>query len=241
MTHLEAKRTLSIYRPGIDDNDPEVREALCLLETDSELKAWFEEHQRFQNTVRTKFQKIAVPTRLRSRILAEQKVVRPSFFSKSNIAIAIAAAIILFIGIGVLFHSRTSDHFADYESRMVRGALREYRMDLVTNDLAQIRLSMASRGAPSEFFIPKGLSNLRVVGGGALKWRSNPVTMVCFDRGDKQMLFFFVLDRTAVKDFPAQTPAIRKISRLQSASWTKGDKVYVLAGPEDPNFAQKYL
>ena len=240
MTHAEAKQILLLYRPGIDDNEPEIREALRFAETDAELKAWLEGHKEFQRAAKQKFQKISVPENLRTKILTQQKIVRPQFAFR-NVALAIAAIVVLFLGLTVLFYPKNSNRFAEYESRMVRGVLREYHMDLVTNDLSQIRLSMAAHGAPSEFALPRGLEKLQVVGGGALKWRSNPVTMVCFNRGDGQMLFFFVLDRAAVKDSPEKTPQIRTINRLQSASWTRGDKIYVLAGPEEPNFAQKYL
>lgn len=241
MNSAEAKKILILYRPGIDEQDPDVRAALKVVETDPELRQWLEEHKRFQAAVRSKFQEIAVPGDLRERILAKKKIVRPSFASPRAMLLASAALIIFFAVIAVLFKPKASDRFTDYEGRMVRGALREYRMDLVTNDLAQIRLAMAARGAPSQFRLPKGLSKLPVVGGGALKWHSNPVTMVCFDRGDKKMLFFFVLSRSAVKDSPALKPELTHISRLQSASWTEGDNVYVLAGPEESNFLQKYL
>jgi hypothetical protein len=241
MTSLEAKRILSIYRPGIDEQDPDVREALLVVEKDVELRDWLNQHKRFQTSVQDKFQEIPVPTGLRERILSEQKIVRPEFRSRRRLLIGIAALVIAFIGLSIVFRPGGADRFADYESRMVRGALREYRMDVVSSDLARVRLAMASRGAPSEFPLPKGLTKLAVVGGGALKWRNNPVTMVCFDRGDKQMLFLFVLNRSAVKGAPAKDPSTGRVSRLQTASWTEGDNVYVLAGPEEQNFAQKYL
>ncbi|MDB6028283.1 MAG: hypothetical protein JWM68_4506 [Verrucomicrobiales bacterium] len=241
MNHAEAKKALALYRPGIDDKDPEIREALQVANADPELRQWLAEHKRFQAAVRGKFQEIPVPASVRERILAKKKIVRPTFPSRQTLWLASAALVLFFAVIAVLFKPNGSNRFADYESRMVRGALREYRMDLVTSDLAQIRLAMASRGAPSQFSLPKGLSKLSVVGGGALKWRSNPVTMVCFDRGDKQMLFLFVLSRSAVKDSPAPKPEITRISRLQSASWTEGEQIYVLAGPEEAGFVQKYL
>ncbi len=240
MTPSEAKQILELYRPGIDDNDLQVREALSIAEQDAELRVWLEHHKQMQATLREKFRGIAVPSNLRTKILTKNKVLRPQFGSPRLLWIAAAASVVLLIGVAIFWQPGGSNQFAEYQNRMVRGALREYRMDLLTNDLAQVRLSMASRGAPSEFSLPNGLSRLQVVGGGALKWRNNPVTMVCFDRGDKQMLFFFVLDRLAVKDAPAAKPRLTRISKLQTLSWSDGDKVYILAGPDEKNF-EKYL
>jgi hypothetical protein len=100
---------------------------------------------------------------------------------------------------------------------------------------------MASRGAPADYDLTRGLGRLQLTGGGRLTWRSHPVAMVCFDRGDKQMLFLFVMKRSAVKDPPPETPQLAKVRVLLTASWTRGDNTYVLAGPEEADFAKKYL
>jgi hypothetical protein len=65
--------------------------------------------------------------------------------------------------------------------------------------------------------------------------------MVCFDRGDKQMLFLFVMKRSAVKDPPPPTPQLGKVRQMLTASWTQGENTYVLAGPEEAGFLGKYL
>jgi hypothetical protein len=64
--------------------------------------------------------------------------------------------------------------------------------------------------------------------------------MVCFDKGLKQMLFLFVLDRSAVKDPPPPTPQLAQVNQLAAASWTDGDKAYLLAGSPEPDFLRKY-
>jgi hypothetical protein len=65
--------------------------------------------------------------------------------------------------------------------------------------------------------------------------------MVCFDRGDGRMLYLFVMDRSAVKDAPPVTPGVVTANKLVTASWTRGDRTYLLAGPEEAGFASKYL
>jgi hypothetical protein len=61
--------------------------------------------------------------------------------------------------------------------------------------------------------------------------------MVCFDRGNKEMVFLFVMRKAALKDPPSPQPTESKVSDLRTASWTQGDKAYLLAGPDDANFA----
>jgi hypothetical protein len=80
-----------------------------------------------------------------------------------------------------------------------------------------------------------------LTGGGGLQWRSHPVAMVWFNRGDDQMLFLFVMKRSALKDPPAETPQVSKVTELQMVSWTQGGYTCVLAGPEEPQFLRKYL
>jgi hypothetical protein len=131
--------------------------------------------------------------------------------------------------------------FAEFESRMVRSALREYKMEILTKDMSQLRNWMKSRQAPSDFVVPNGLAKLQLTGGGVLHWQNHPVSMACFDRGDKQMLFLFVMDENAVKDPPADTPQLDKVKKLATASWSDNGQTYLLAGPGDKDSLRKYL
>ena len=113
-------------------------------------------------------------------------------------------------------------------------------MDIVTNDMRAVRRFLEERGAPSEYELTEGLEKLTLTGAGLLEWRSNPVAMVCFDRGDNQMLFLFVMNKAAVKDSPPAAPQVEQVNKLLTVSWTRDDYTYVLAGPEEPDFEKKY-
>lgn len=246
MTIPDAKKILQLYRPGCNNaNDRQMDEALKLARHDADLGNWLEQHSRFQIALREKFLEIPAPANLKERILAQPKIIRPLPFWRNSVSLRMAASIVLLIGLGLgalLWNkSRVPDRFADYQSRMVRSALREYQMDLVTNDLQEVRQWMASRGAPADFSLPKGLAQLQLSGGGVLRWRNHPVSMICFNRGDNEMLFLFVMNRSAIEDPPSEKAELEKISKLAAASWTDGDKTYLLAGPEEANFLQKYL
>ncbi len=243
MTMPEAKQILLLHRPWLRESpDAATSEALALAGRHQELGRWWADHLACQQALRAKLREIPVPPHLKANLLAELKVARPDFWHRPPVWLAIAAACVLLIGIAALIlQPRTPDRFADFRSRMVRSALRQYSMDIVTNDMQQVRQFMAGRGAPANYTLPRGLERLSLTGGAALKWRSAPVAMVCFDRGDKEMLYLFVMDRTMVKDAPPGTPQVQKVNRLVTVSWSEGDRAYVLAGPEEADFSRKYL
>jgi len=242
MNRREAKQVLLRYRPGTsDERDPDIASALELAERDPELGRWLEEHLAFQQTMQAKFRGLPVPAHLKDSILAEGKIVPVAFWRRPPVWLA-AAVLVLFLGLTALVvPPRTPDRFADFRSRMVRTALRQYSMDIVTSDMRQLRQFLTAQGAPADYALPSGLRRLSLTGGGSLKWRSQPVAMVCFDRGDGQMLFLFVLGRDAVKDAPPPAPRVAKVNKLVTASWSEADKTYVLAGPDEAEFAEKYL
>jgi hypothetical protein len=239
----EIKKVLSLYRGDARDRqDPEIREALDLAAGDPGLKDWLEKHLAFHAAMRGKLRQVEVPAGLKETLLARRKIVRAPVWWRQPAWAAAAAVILLSALAFLLFRPEPPpDRFANFEARIVRTALRQYRMDIETNDMQQVRQLLASRGAPADYEVPRGLRGLKLTGGGALKWRSNPVSMVCFDRGDQQMLYFFIADRRIMKDPPTAQLRRGVVSDLVTASWSDGDKVYLLAGPRDPEFEKKYL
>lgn len=243
MTRAEAREVLLLYRPGLHGGrDPEMAQALEWVQRDSELARWFEQHCAFQTAMRESFRAIEVPADLTARLLAAPKIVRPQAWWRRPEWIAAAAAAVLLLGLAAFWpQPRVPDRFANFQTRMVGTALREYHMDVETNDMTQLRQFLARGGAPADYEVTSGLAKLKLTGGGLLRWRSNPVSMVCFDRGDKQMLFLFVMNRSALKDPPPETPQVVRVNQLQTVSWTRGDKIYFLAGPDEADFVRKYL
>jgi len=71
MERDEAKAILELCRPGNEDDrlDPMIAEALALLETDAELKAWFEEQQTLDRRIGDCYCELEPPSDLKASIL----------------------------------------------------------------------------------------------------------------------------------------------------------------------------
>lgn len=239
-----------IYRPGIDDGgDPDLTEALGLAQRDPELKSWFATHCALQAVIREKLKQISVPEALKEQILAECPPTRKIIWWQQPAVLAAAAAIVLLIGLSLFWSQpRGRDGLSVFSSRMVRTVLRPYAMTLETNDLNQVRLHLAENLAPTNYVLPRALQATPVAGCGVLRWQDKRVAMICFlsgkslAPGQKSDLFLFVVDRSSLPDAPPENqPRIAKVNRLMTASWSSGDKVYVLGGFGDEDFIRKYL
>jgi hypothetical protein len=243
MNREEAKQILLLYRPGHPTaEDPEFSEALALANRDAELGCWFEEHRRFQETVRAKLRQIEPPPSLREALLPGPKVIRLPSWNLNPFWLAAAAAVVLIFALVRFWPGpHPPDRFADYQAMMVSKATLQYGMDFRTHDDRELRRLIAGKGAPADYALTPGLEKLPLTGGSSLHWRNNPVAMVCFNRGSNNMVFLFVMKASAIKDPPPQQPLVTKVSSLMTASWTRGDTTYVLAGPNEPGFARDYF
>jgi uncharacterized membrane protein YbaN (DUF454 family) len=236
MTRREAQEILLSCRPGREPaDDPQVAAALELARTDPELHAWYEQHRAWDAAVRQQLGSIPVPPDLRWEILSGRKIVTgPAHWWNRPAALSAAAALIAaLVVLSVVFLKRPSsspDTFAEFRTNVIATALREYKMDLQTNDMRQIRGFLATRGAPSDYVAPAGLDKLKLVGCGVLNWKRKPVSMICFEDQRERGIWLFAIKATHWKDRPGDQPAFHKVFSCPAASWSEGETVYVLAG-----------
>ena len=253
MTNEQAKQILQLYRPGTADAvDPEFAEALELCQHDAELKQWFETHCALYAVLRSKFKKITVPEGFKEQIIAERQVPShtPAWQKTVLAAGAIAAAVMIISGAYNQIAHRERHDFATYRNYMGSYAARSYYMDNLTNDLDQIRLYLAQRQAVADYVIPENLKiNAKAVGCVATTWQGKRVSMICFQSGrplaanQQSDLWLFISDQTVAKDAPkAALPAFEKSNGLITASWTVGNRTYVLATVgDDKQLLGKFL
>jgi hypothetical protein len=241
MTSAEAKRILIAHRPGRDRQDAAVTEALELARHDPELQQWWKQQQAFHATMAGGFAQAPVPSHLREHIRARAKVV-PFPFWQRPVVWAAAAAVVLLLGLAAIFWKPAGNgSFETFRSRMVRNVLRQYRMDMETNDMASIREFHATNNAPADYTLPQGVATLQPTGAGLLSWQGSRVSMVCLDSKTHGTLFLFVTEKSNVTHPPGGSPEYAQINKLMTASWTEGKKVYVLAVEGGDEVLKKYF
>jgi hypothetical protein len=263
MNNVEAKKILALYRPGTADRtDPNFNEALERAKPhsppgrwkdkpDPELVRWFHEHCSSYLSIRDRFHKIPVPPALKNQILSEFRAHSKSVIPFRPMAILCAAAVLMLcLSLAAWFwhpHGREDD-FNTYRTRMARTALQLYAMNLQSHDLQSINAFLAGRKAPADYVLPEGVSKAQPVGCAVLHWQGEPVSMICFRSGQplppggKTDLWLFIIDQASVRNCPsAHSPIIARVTKLMTATWTQGGKMYVLAAAGDEEFLRKYF
>ncbi|MEO8425823.1 MAG: hypothetical protein ABI651_01795 [Verrucomicrobiota bacterium] len=244
MDSQQAKKVLTLFRPGYaDEAKPEFEEALKQTKRDPELATWFNQHCAFQKATREQFRQIVVPGDLKDRILSQTRPRNIVLWRRPSLALAAAAAIVLLGALAAFwFRPGGSDNLTAYRNRMVRSAMREYRMNLLTNDLNEIRRFLKENQAHGDYVLPKPLEKLPGTGCAILSWQGKRVSLVCFELDPRNDLLLFITDRKTVSNAPpAGKPQFAPVGKLMTASWTAADKVYVLAGLGDQKSLQQYL
>jgi hypothetical protein len=237
MTREQAKEFLLLHRPGGAETDSELAEALRLAANDPELSQWLEQHREFTANITKQFHAIEPPADLKARIMAGAKAPVEGPRPVRRLALwAAAAAIILVVASVDFWISRNNADartFANFRSRMTSFALRTYQMDIVTNNAAAVRDYLAAKGAPADFPLTPSLEKLPVKGGGRLSWQNQPVAMMCFALANNETAFMFVIDQKGVEK-PVRAPQLKSGPGVNSVTWSKEGKLYLLAASETP-------
>jgi hypothetical protein len=243
--HTEkAKAILQHYRPSIDAEDPYFSEALEQVQRDPALAQWFIEHCANYETMRRTLCQISVPVGLHEEILKAHvrqrpgvRWTHPAFVAPVAVALIVLAIIVygLYARRSVVMQPRD---FAAYLQTMTRVATGRYKMTVVTTDPDILRHHLADAHGPADYSLTPALRTLSLEGGLVVDWFGHKVSMLCFTQDDKQDkdanedhdVWLFVVSRDALPDVPtAVAPQFTPAHGLITASWTSGDKVYLLA------------
>jgi hypothetical protein len=231
-----AQQILTSYRPGLDNqHEPGVAEALAFVQTDPQLKNWYQNFQEFHTSARSDFRSLPVPSGLRARILTQETKIIPLWRRPEVWLVAAGLAVALVIS-ALWAHqlSREDESLRGFQSRMIGFALREYRMDVLTSDGDAVRKFLRHSGAPADYALTPALRAMPVKGGASLAWQTNPVGMVCFNLPKDQTLYLFVVDQKAIHqgNIPGPKPALAPVHGILTASWSAGGKVYLAAAAD---------
>jgi hypothetical protein len=252
MNRDDAKNILLLYRPGTADAaDPQVAEALSLVKQEPELARWLDEYRIRQEVLRAKFRQIQAPAGLKEQIISEQSAREKIIVWRRNtMLLAVAAAMVVLLALTTFWlRPQINDNsLALYRDRMVGAALRAYAMDLPTDNPAQIRSYLERHHAPADYVLPASLTKVAVAGCAIQSWQGTRVSMICFRTGkplapgEQSDLWLFVIDRTLVKNAPpAGPPQLAQVNQLITATWTQGDKLYLLGTEGDEQTIRQLL
>ena len=247
MDSREAKQILAMYRPGDTDSpDPRMAQALQLARKDPQLAVWFGQHCAAHVALPNEPESAQLPPEPKEpKPPAEAQ--HPEYILLNKLAlIMIVAAVLLLLGAWLwpYFAPAGKNTLTSYRDRMARSVQRAYPMKIAVTDQAQLREYFRVNGGPVGFPLPKNLEKLPATGGAVFTWHSQPVALLGLDAGGNTNVYVFLIKRSV---FETPTPSDRdkpefeQIGRLNTATWTVGDTVYLLASPADKTAIQGFL
>lgn len=223
MTTDQAKQLLAIYRPGVDDRDPQFAEALALARQDAALGQWMAEHQAFDSAVRAKLRQATVPIGLKTRILANTKAARSTTWWRIPVWLGAAAA--LLVVLSVWWQNGRGDDFGRFRQQMVAFVSVDYKLDVQSATLEQALSAFAQAGWPGNFKVPDIIRKLHIEGGCKLHWRDAKVSLVCCETDAETDVWLFVVPNAA---FPSPKSEKVAVAGFPTEAWADAQYTYLL-------------
>lgn len=238
MNNQEAKLILQAYRPGGEDaSDPLFAEALEQARLDPELQKWLAEENALEARLQARLEAaIPVPRRLKSDLLALQKISRQSPWWSwwfHPMKLAPATAVVLLLGLAALFlFPQKQAQLASFQATMAHYSAQEQgHVTFESHDLAKIQQWLQGRGIETKFELPTVLHRGIPQGCRLVNWNGHEATMVCFMLDNGEHMDLFVMDHANLPDFPVNgAPQYAKADGLMTATWSDGGKIYLLTG-----------
>jgi hypothetical protein len=243
MKNHEAKFILGAYRPdGRDASDPAFAEALAQAEHDPELRAWFEQHRKFDAACSAKLQSIAPPPGLREAILAGSRVSaaqpqpkRRWWSNPTWLAAAAAIAIVAGLGFGVhVSHPRPGG--AEVAALALRD-LEEAHENHVGHppQVAEVQAQLANAPLPLASTLKLDLADLQKKNCRSITIAGRQMFEICF-RHDGNWYHVYVGRRSDFAPGTLDPKALLQVRDQYAATvWADANNVYALvthAGPE---------
>jgi hypothetical protein len=246
MKREQAKEILSAFCPGTDDEqDPLFTEALELARHDPELAAWFKERQAFDAAVSRRLESSPVPPALLAEIRAGVARRQQSAYRRRQVLAALAACLILLLGLtGLWWHhqsQRETTQFAACRRDMVQFLQRFPRLDLETENLADVRRWLANTHHLRQVQVPAGLQRFPTIGCRTLEWHGRSLALVCF-MVDGEIVHFIVIPRSSIPDGPQTSePQFARVDGTTTAAWSRGNLTYLVLTKASAKFLHERM
>ncbi|HEY1662389.1 MAG TPA: hypothetical protein VGI03_08220 [Verrucomicrobiae bacterium] len=234
MNNQEARLILQAYRCGGQDaSDPLFAEALEQARRDPELQKWFAEETALDARIQASLQTaLPIPHELKSNLLALRKIIRPAPWWLQPLKLAAAAAVLL-LGVATFWlRPQTPAQLASFRETMARYSMQEHgHITFESHDMTKIQQWLQDRGMETNFELPAALHRGPAQGCRVVDWNGRKATMLCFVLDDGEHMDLFVMDRVGLPGLPeGSAPQFAEANGLMTATWVKGDQVYLLTG-----------
>jgi len=235
MNREEAKYVLSAYPvSGEHCDDSQFKEALLLAQQDPELREWFGRERTFDTVIARKLQAVCPPPDLQAQLLAARKII-PMPTWRLRVAWFAAAAAIIVVAFTLSYFrlatTRPTLALDEFKTYVASTATTLDHLDLNTSNLIEIRDWLRKGQAPSEFAVPSGFAQTKRVGCRVFDWHGKRVSLVCFALGEQKVAHMFIIERSVLRNVPANNPVRVEDSQggISIAAWTDNANTYVVA------------
>jgi hypothetical protein len=234
MTNEEAKLILQAYAPnGRSATDPNFQAALNQARCNRELADWFANEQALDSRISDSLSKsLKPPTKLKSLLLAQRAIIRPVVWWRKRshqLALAGCAAVLSVVSL-VWFSHPDPVEFVKYRAEMGESAVEgAERVSEVPRDLLQVRRWLAENGLDASFLLPRGLNDGAISSCRVVNWRGKKVYIICYELENHQTAHLAVIDRSALKDAPPESPVFDQTDKVATISWSRSNHTYMIA------------
>ena len=248
MDNREAQFVLSAYRPGGQDAaDPQFSEALAQARRDPALERWFTDSIAFDKAVTERLCAIGVPAGLRESILAGGKVSHPSRWTKPFVKWAIAAALVLTAIAGSLvLRGPAKPRLAAWQTNALSqvSALVEghAKFDAQSRKASELVAWLRENRASAVQNLPATLERLESLGCKTFFWEGQPVSVICFQRGEGGLIHLVATNASALFNRTGKSkPKFVQQGNWATVTWRDGATVYMLALEGSRDQLRSYL
>lgn len=247
MDKATVKLLLESYRPH-DANDPIFAEALREVAADPELAAWFEEMQRFDAVMASKFQEMPVPADMKNHILlGYHSAAAPA--SRRPRAVAWLGSIAAALVLGLVCWRLLAPPERPVNALALQAISYTEQMpplQFVCFDAAAVAAWVneqpGSRSLGFKLPKPDKSLSMAMIGSSVVDWNGRPVVMVCLQNGKRMAMLYILNPKDAADLAEGATETVRKAGWVVRTSKSDG-RVRVLTskgGPEDLDFQMPF-
>ena len=243
------KLLLQSYRPH-DANDPIFAEALREVAADPELAAWFEEMQRFDAVMASKFQDMTVPRDVKNHILlGYHGGADDATAARRTPILAWVASIAAILVLGLLCWPWLKP------SRRPMNALALQAISY-TEQMPPLQFVCFDAGAVASWVneqpgtkriglklpTPDKALSMAMIGSSIVDWNGRPVVMICLQNGQRMAMLYVLEPRDAADLAEGATETVQKADWVVQTTKSDG-RVRVLTTkgrPEDLDFQMPF-